>query len=299
MRRIFSGRTLYGIITTLLMSGTLPGFSSSPDDSTRLGWQVGLSTGFFIPSAHTASFYNGKEGNENTIGYILNNKYYYEEIFSLLEASDTFMLRNLPTDMRYNNSMMVGFTFRNKYRKDFSWYFSIRQVRLKSADFYTLEVDPLKHIATEPDIRRFMIWGEEDRHHFDFGVTWEFFAKVPAFVPTFDLGLTVTNAKVKTHKIFVNEKEFSLINVYGNQPYIPGSGQQTFLVEQGGIGFGGYVTLGGRYNINSSFSLDPSVQLYVNTIHLKPYQQPRLHLLFNLTFSVNNLLMLRNEPVQP
>ncbi len=296
---MYSDKTLYSILIILLFLCSMPVYGNSPDDSTRLGWQVGLSTGFFIPSPHSASFYNGKEGNENTIGYILKNKYYYEEVFSLLEASDTFLLQNLPSDMRYNNSMMVGFTFRNKYRKDFSWYFSIRQVRLKAADFYTLEVDPLKHIATEPDIRRFMIWGEEDRHHFDFGVTWEFDSKLTGFYPSFDLGVTVTNAKVKTHKIFVNEREFSLINVYGNQPYVPGSGQQTFMVEQGGIGFGGFVTAGGRYYINSSFSLDPSVQLYVNTIHLKPYQQPRLHILFNLTFSVNNLLMLRNEPVEP
>jgi hypothetical protein len=272
-----------------------PALMNAQRDSSGSGWQIGLSTGYFMPSSRSAAFYNGAQGNENTIGYIIKNPYLYNEIFSILEASDTFLLYALPTDMRYTANMMVGFTFRNKYKNDFSWYLSLRQVNLRAADTYTLQVDPLQHIATEPDLRRFMIWGEEQRHHIDFGVTWEFPGKVPQFVPSLDAGVTMTNVKVKEHKIYVEEREYSMINIYGSQQYVPGVNLQVIPVEQGGIGFGAFAGVGGRYTINDYFSLDPSFQVYINTINLEPYNQLSPHFLFNLSFTITNLLMYQNR----
>lgn len=264
-------------------------------DSTNKGWKIALNTGLFLANNHSASFYNGNQINENRINFILNNQYHYNEIISILEASDTFMLHGLPTHMKYNPALLVGFCFRNNYSEDMAWFIQFNQMKLKAVDRYTLEVDPKPNIATDPDLRSFAIWGEEQRFLFDFGISREFEGPSPMYRPFIEIGASLTNTKVKVNKIYVGEREFSLINIYGNQQYIPNSNLQAFDVEQGGIGFGGFVNAGMKFYVNTYFSLDPTIHFYFNTTKLEPYQQLRPHFFFNLRLSVNNLFMFQER----
>jgi hypothetical protein len=264
-------------------------------DSSHLGWKISLNTGLFLASSHSAAFYNGKETNDNKISFIINNPYHFQEIMGLLEASDTFRLHGLPSHMRYNPAIMVGFTFRNNFREDMAWFIEFNQAKLKAADFYTLEVDPKGQIATDPDLRTFSIYGEEQRFLFDLGLSREFELRNPMFRPFMDMGFTLTNTKVKANKIIVAERDYSLINIYGNQQYIPNSNLQTFDVDQGGIGYGGFFNAGVKFYVNHYFSLDPMVQLYLATTNLKPYNHMRPHLFFNIRLSVNNIFMFQEK----
>lgn len=282
--------------TLLAMVLIFPGVRlMSQVDSSNIGWKISLNTGLFISSNYPASFYNGSEANDNKMSFILNNQYYRNEILSILEASDTFRLHGLPVHMRYNPAMMVGFSFRNNYSENKAWFLQFNQARLKAADRYTLEVDPKPFIATDPDLRTFMIWGEEQRFLFDFGLSREFEISSPMFRPYIDIGVSLSNTVVKANKIFVGEREFSLINIYGNQPYIPNSNLQTFIVDQGGIGFGGFVNAGIKFYVNEYFSIDPTVHIYAATTKLEPYNHLRPHFFFNIKLSANNLFMFSDK----
>lgn len=264
-------------------------------DSSNLGWKISLNTGLFLSSNHPASFYNGDPQNDNRITFVLDNKYIYEEIMGLLEASDTFILSSLPSQMRYNPSLLVGFTFRKNFREDLAWFLNFNQVTLRATDFYTLEVDPLDNIATDPDIRQFAIWGEEQRYLFDFGLSKEFESSSPMFRPFFEGGITLTNTLVKANKIKVYDRDFSLVNIYGNNPYIPNSNMQTYDVDQGGIGYGGFLNAGIKCYVNHYFSIDPTMHFYLATTHLKPYDQIRPHFFFNIRLTVNNLFAFQEK----
>jgi hypothetical protein len=277
------------------MLSWLPAVTNAQIDSTNLGWKISLNTGLFLPSNYTAQFYNGKEVNENKISFILNNPYHYQDIMALLEASDTFRLHGLPSHMRYTPTILVGFSFRNNFREDMAWFLQFNQMRLRAADLYTLEVDPKGQIATDPDLRTFSIYGEEQRFLFDLGISREFELSTPMFRPFMDIGFSLTNTKVKIHKIIVEERDYSLINIYGNQQYIPNSNLQTFDVDQGGIGYGGFFNAGVKFYVNHYFSLDPMVHLYLVTTKLEPYNQMRPHLFFNLRLSVNNIFMFQEK----
>jgi hypothetical protein len=264
-------------------------------DSTNLGWKIGLNSGLFLPSNHSAAFYNGQDNNVNTIDFVLKNQYHFNDIMALLEASDTFRLNGLPVRMKYNPALMIGFSFRNNFAEDKAWFIQFNQSKLKAADRYTLEVDPRDQIATDPDLRTFMIWGEEQRFMFDLGYSQEFEGPTPMFRPFLEAGVTLTNTKVKAHKIFVVEREYSLINLYGNQPYIPNSNMQEYNVEQGGIGYGGFLNAGIKLYVNHYFSLDPAFHLYFATANLDGYNHLRPHLFFNIRMSVNNLFIFQEK----
>lgn len=281
--------------SVLLLLLIVPMMAFGQIDSTNLGWKIALNSGLFLSSNHSASFYNGQDYNDNTINFILKNQYHFNDIMALLEASDTFRLHGLPVKMRYNPALMIGFSFRNNFAEDKAWFIQFNQTKLKAADVYTLEVDPRDQIATEPDLRTFMIWGEEQRYLFDLGYSQEFEGSRPMFRPFIEAGITLTNTKVKAHKIFVVEREYSLINLYGNQPYIPGSNMQEFNVEQGGIGYGGFINAGIKLYVNHYFSLDPTIHLYFATTNLDRYNHLRPHLFFNIRMSVNNLFIFQEK----
>lgn len=264
-------------------------------DGTNKGWKIALNAGLFLSSNHPASFYNGSEENENKISFILKNPYHFQEIMGLLEASDTFFLHGIPTRMQYSPTVLVGINFRNNFRENMAWFLQFNQMKLLAKDVYTLEVDPLDHIATDPDLRTFTIWGEEQRYLFDFGISREFEGPGKMFRPFLEGGFTLANVKVKANKIKVADREYSLINIYGNKSYIPNSNMQTFDVDQGGIGYGGFINIGMKLYVNTYFSLDPTLHVYFTTTRLEPYQQLRPHFFFNLRLSVNNLFMFQEK----
>lgn len=287
----------FRFLTTGLMALLLLFSASafSQIDSSNLGWKIGINAGFYLPSNHSAGFYNGKDHNENNINFILKNSYQYNEIFALLEASDTFRLADLPYRMKYTPTLMVGFIFRNNFQENRSFYFQFNQAKLKVSDAFTLEVDPKPNIATFPDYRTYAITGEEHRFVFDVGYSQEFGLKSPMFRPYIDGGFTLINTKVRSHKIRIEGREYSLINIYGNQPYIPNSNLQTFDVDQGGIGYGVSFTGGIKLYVNNFISLDPSVQLSMCGINLTGYNQMKPHLFFNLRLMINNLFLFQEH----
>lgn len=267
------------------------GKSISQIDSTNIGWKIGINAGVYVSSNYHAGFYSGHDNNKNSINFILGNRYHFQEIMHLLNATDSFRLHGLPEQMKYSPAVMVGFSFRNNFKEDMAWFIQFNQVRLRSVGLFTLEVDPKDNILTFPDLRTYNIYGEEQRFTFELGISREFEIRSPMFRPFIDAGITFTNTKVRANKINIEEREFSLINVYGNQTYVPNSNMQTFLVEQGGLGYGGFFSFGTKFYVNNFFSLDPSLTLFFNTTNLEPYNLARPNFFFNIRMSVNNIFL--------
>jgi len=260
-------------------------------DSSNLGWKIGLNAGYFVPSRHSAGFYSGHDYNENTINFILKNKYQFQEIMGLLDATDTFRLEGLPERMKYTPTLMVGFLFRNNVTENQAWFIQFNQVKLRASDFYTIEVDPKPLIGIFPDLRSYAIIGEENRYHIDLGYSHEFRLSTEMYRPFIDIGFTLTNTRVKSHKIRIEEREYSLVNVYGSNSYVPNTDLQTFQVIQGGVGYGGFLNLGLKLFVNNYFSLDPVIHFYLNTVNLDGYNHIRPHMYFNVRLAVNNLFL--------
>lgn len=233
-------------------------------------WDLGLNFGMYLPSNYHADFYDGNKSNVNNIDYIFGNKYWYEDIYRELNASDTVFVRELPTNMRYTPAFQIGVYFRRTFDNYLGFSMQFDYSKLTAADYFTVEVDP-NIILSEPDIRLFNIWGVEERINIDLLISKYIRLKNPRYLPFFELGLNISSTRVKEHKIKIENLTYSLVNVYLTGGYVPGSAQNSYEVQQGGIGLGISASAGIKLRFNDKISIDPGIRIYYQKISLEGY----------------------------
>lgn len=249
--------------------------SKNPQTESETGWKFGANMGFYFASPYTANYYNGSDKNENKISYIISNKYWRDDINRELNINDTFLLRELPQRMKYNTSALVGFLATYQVDKSNSFFIQFNLTKLEAKDFFTIEVDPATFL-TFPDIRLFQIYGSEKRYNIDIGVQrlYPIKNKHSAFV---EAGINLNNTKVIESKIRIENLEYSLVNVYLNQNYIPGGNLTEYVINQGGIGYGAFVGGGAKLVFSPTLTLDPGVSMHWSKIKLEGYERFRPH----------------------
>jgi hypothetical protein len=78
-----------------------------------------------------------------------------------------------------------------------------------------------------------------------------------------------------------------MVNVYSTgQTYIPGAALQSYETRQGGIGFGIFGTLGGRFEFSQAIAIEPGVTVYYKQIKLEGYEgfYPQFNFFVKLCF---------------
>lgn len=234
-------------------------------------WDLGLNFGMYWPSNYNASFYNGSDYNINKASYIFGNKYWYEDIKRELNSNDTVFVKELPTQMHYIPAFQVGLYFRRTFDNYFGISLQFDYSKLTAADKFTVEVDP-GFIAQEPDIRIYDIWGIEERVNIDLLVSRYFVLKNPMFLPFFEGGLNISSTRVKENKIRMETLEYSLVDVYLSGSYVPGTAQNQYVIQQGGIGLGFSAAIGVKLKFNDQVSIDPGFRLYYQKVKLEGYE---------------------------
>ena len=263
-------------------------YSSSP-----MNWTFGMNFGFYFANKATANYYNGSDYNENKIQFVLGNKYWREDINKKLNIADTFILEQLPAQMRYDPAVSIGFYARGEMSKTLGLIFQFNYQNLKATDFFTINVDPVTYL-TEPDIRLCPIFGSEKRINIDIGISKTFRSKEKTQI-FLEGGFNLNNTKVVESKIQIEDLEYSLVNVYLNQAYVPNSNLQQYVINQGGIGFGTFLSSGVKLVFNDALSIDPGATLYWKSIHLEGYDYSTPRILFcNSMYEWEQILVWRN-----
>ncbi len=234
-------------------------------------WDLGINMGGYWASDRTAKYYNGSSQNENKISYVFGNEYWYNDIKNHLNATDTVFVRELPLDMSYQAAFQIGLFFRRTFDNYFGLTLQFDYSKLHANDVYTVEVDPYT-ILTEPDIRPYAIWGVENRINIDILLSRYFKTQKPQYMPFAEVGLNINSTTVLENKIAVGDLEYSLIDVYLTGGYVPNSGQNTYEVYQGGLGYGMSLAGGMRFRFNSQVSIDPGIRVYFQSVNLEGYQ---------------------------
>jgi hypothetical protein len=253
------------------------------------GLQFGLDFGLYLPNKYPANYYNGSDGNVNNIKFIFGNKYRYEEIYKTIpRIVDTFFLKEYPTNMRYPATASAGLYISYNFNRSTAVYVQFNYVKLRPHDAITVEVDP-KEYLTNPDLRLYSISGEEERINIDLGYSRAFRLRQNIDIIG-EAGLAINDIKVLKSRIYIEDKEYSLINLYGKNSYIPGSNMQEYDITQGGIGIGIHGGAGIKFNFSESFALQPGATLYWNNVNLEGYKDMRFSPFFYLRFIARKLL---------
>lgn len=252
------------------------------------GWRYGLNIGFYFGNKNSANFYSGRPGNENTINYIINNKYRYDELRQLINFSDTFFILEYPSQMSYDPAVMVGFIAKYNFTNKMGFFFQFNYVKLKATDFFTAEVDPMQFL-TERDIRVYGIVGVEERVNIEMGLS-RYLPIGPKMNVFLEGGLNINDSEVKSHEIQIEGQTYDIVNIYGSQNYVPNTSLQSYDVRQGGIGFGAFFTGGVQFSFNENISMDPGISLWWKKINLAGYDSYNAHWAFTVRFLFKDLM---------
>ncbi len=240
------------------------------------GWSFGLNVGVYYPSKNTANYYNGNSSNENNAAYVMSNYYRYQEIFTALEAHDSISIAGLPGNMHYQPAMQPGLYAQYSFNPHLALVIEFNYMRLKANDVITFDVDPPQDYLGNHDLRLFPMRGVEERVYADIGIKQNYpkTEKLSWFVSG---GINVNSTKVKKSSFYVDdtyqvEKEYSMINVYGNNGYIPNSNMQTYNVYQGGIGVGMFAGAGASLKFAGNIIIEPGITAHWLMVKLDGYQ---------------------------
>ncbi|OIO99962.1 MAG: hypothetical protein AUJ98_09330 [Bacteroidetes bacterium CG2_30_33_31] len=253
------------------------------------GWDFGMNFGYYLPSSYQAKFYNGADNNINKLKFIIDNKYYRNDISNSLNSNDTFFITAMPNNMRYSGAFDLGFYFRRTFENNLGFSMSFNFAKLYANDFFQIEVDP-NTILTEPDLRLFAIWGKEDRVNMNFDFSKYYKTKSEMIMPFFEAGININSTRVKENKIKINDLEYSIVDVYLNGTYVPGVQQTQYNVQQGGIGWGVNAGGGVKLIFSDAVSIDPGIIFYYQKINLENYNQLHLGFSFYIRLSMTGII---------
>lgn len=247
-------------------------YSFDEECKSRSGIEYGGIAGFYFAGNSTAGFYSGKKENENNAEYILNNKYWYDEIFQLVNANDKIVILEYPEKMKYNPAFSFGLFVKYNVDCHKGYYLQFHYAKLTARDIITFEVDPPIDYLAEPDIRLYPVIGIEERNMVDLGYNY-IFGNKPATRFFIGGGINMNNTLVKESVLRIEDKPFNMVNIYSTgQNYIPGAALQSYEIRQGGIGFGIFGTLGGRFEFSDAVAIEPGISVYYKYINLESYK---------------------------
>jgi len=261
----------------------------------RRGLEYGAVAGFYIAGSETADFYSGKKENENNVEYVFKNRYWYDEIYQRMGAYDTIIVREYPEKMKYSPAFSFGLFVKYDLNCHTGIYLQFSYVKLTAKDVVSMEVDPPIDYLAEPDIRLSPIFGSEERNLVDLGFTHAIGNNSAARI-IFGGGVNMNNTLVKEHLLRIEginsygNKDYNLVNVYGNNNYIPGGTQQAYEIRQGGIGFGFFGTIGARFEFSPAIAIEPVFTLYYKQIAIEPESGFTPHYNFSLRLCFRELL---------
>ncbi len=251
----------------------------------KRGLVFGINMGMLKANSNSALYYSGSKENENNINYILSNSYYYNEIKHQLNEHE-YKLYSVPTSMKYDASIMVGFYARYNISNTSGFFIQFNFSKLNTTGQFALSIDSVT-FTSEPALSYFPIYGQEQRSYIDMGFQKQWFlGKLSNFFV--EGGINFTNVLVKKSGIQINDLDYSIVNVYGNQQYTPNTSMYPYEVRQGGIGFGFFGGAGISLNFNEKISLEPGFNVFYQSIKLTHYEQYRLN------YSVFMRLILRD-----
>jgi len=254
-------------------------------------WSFGINCGAAFANKYQANFYNGSNDNENKISLVFSNQYYRNEIRQVI--NDTFSIYSMPTQMKYDPSFCVGFYVKKNFNTNFGMFMQFNYSKFTAKSAFALK------IGSTPSSQAFVntldcpIWGSEDRINIDIGASGEipFDDKIYGFL---EVGFNLNNTKVRENKIAIESLEYSIVNVYGSQQYIPNTQLQEYPVRQGGIGLGAFISPGVKFKFSDHIAVDLLGSIYWSKINLMHYNTFRLHYNVMLRFVFSSEFMKSN-----
>ena len=239
--------------------------------------------GIYMGSSKTAGYYGGYPQNELNLNYLFRNEYWKKDIIKLITDKNSFIsstdttigIRDYPEKVHYQPAMSV--CLGASYRFDEHWriniYYTFSRLTVKSV--FNISYDNrVPGNIDRPEFLSYLLLGKENRSFFDLTGSYTFqFNKV--FKPFIELGAQFNFVKVKSLDAVIEDRNFTLLDMYGGASYVPGMTQ--YKPNYGGPGFGVTGVIGAKLAFSKSVSVDPCFYVSFGKIGLTDYKDFHLN----------------------
>jgi len=233
-------------------------------------WEFGINLGAYFPHKYSAGFYSGAPGNVNNLNYVMSNKYWYQDIKRLMGSNDTVIVDGYPANMHYQAGFTGGLFLRYNFNRKNGLLLEANYTWYTASDYITYWVDPQYYITLQ-DIRPEPVVGKEARVLLDLGYQRSFPFKSRLYL-FLQAGGIMSYTQVQKSYVLIEGTEFSMINIYGDQVYVPNTDIQTQNIYQNAFGFGGFLGAGAGIPLNDNFGLEPGFSMQYYPTNLTGYQ---------------------------
>lgn len=284
------------VVAMLMLAQTATADPGSDDKPPSPGLSVFANAGGFWADRVTANFYSGREENANTIYRVLHSNTYGEQIWtslvnqglispSAISSYSQLQVVEYP-DMYYRISYQIGLGLHYVYRSGFGWLLRFDMARLNAIGAFNLSSNNGTGVlGSDPYIRCGML-GKEDRISIDVALTRSV-ALNDVLDLELDLGASLINTKVQDNLIEIGGGAWSILDVWGGRSPDYGVGDYTYI-NQGGIGYGVFVSLLVGYNVPEVGTIKAGYSCYQTRTVLEDYTAWGWQHMLGIRFEMNN-----------
>lgn len=261
------------------------------------GLSVTFDAGVLRPSNDQANFYRGIPTNLNTVERVLHSEAYGYPMWVELTDMDliTSAISNYNQlqveeygNMTYRIAVQLGLGFRYGLSHNWAWHLRFDYAQLEAVGQFLLASgrNNAGMLTNQDAYVACPISGAEKRINIDFSIS-KSFPLVGYYNLELALGASLNNAKVVANDIMVGNSVYNILDVWNGQSpsaYV----QQYDYINQGGIGYGGFGTIGVNLELPSANAVSIYYSLYYTRIALPDYNAFAPQHLFGLRFELGN-----------
>jgi hypothetical protein len=233
-------------------------------------FEYGLNFGAYFANKYSANYYSGIPTNLNTVKYVMDNPTWNREIKQLLGVSETdiVLIDGYPLNMHYNVAFSGGLFMRVNFDRKNGIFLQANYAMLRAGDVVTLEV-PNTYLSF-PDLRFEQVIGREGRVLIDLGYQRSFPLKsrINLFIQA---AATMCYTQMLENVFVVEGRKYNMVNIYGDQVYVPNTNQQTLYINQNAFGFGGFLGVGAGIPLTDMFGIEPGFYMHYYPANLERY----------------------------
>lgn len=244
------------------------------------GFDFYIGGGMFFAGKYNANYYNGRAENECNLHYVFDNQYWREDIleevvnnYAYISTTDSLYYKeeDLPSQMNYSIKTALSLGIRYKITDGWAISLTYNFSRLVAQSQYLLSYHSVS--GNQNDQPVMILYGKEDRSLFDLSGSYvTHFHRIVR--PFFELGVQFNYAEAKTFytKLQNGSQQYTLLDPYGGESYVPGAQMTTYKVHYGGPGFGASAALGVKFVFNKTVSIDPTFYVSASRLGMEGYK---------------------------
>lgn len=281
------------IIATLTLAASAVADDGKPPST---GLSVFANAGAFKASNITAGFYDGRPGNQNTIERVLKSNQYGQQIWTdlvgggyILPSSagtyEQLRVAEYPMQMYYRITYQIGLGIRYDYSSGYGWLLRFDLSNLTADGAFNLSTND-GTLGSNQYIRCGII-GKEKRISIDLALT-----RTVAISNTLDLeidlGASLVNTKVEDNIMEIAGRPYSIVDRWDGRT--PDYGVEAYdnIVNQGGIGYGVFMSLLVGYRVPAIGAFKAGYTCYQTKTVLQGYTAWGWQHMLGIRIEMNN-----------